>query len=471
MAMSSTDSAPALGFGSAAYRGYVLVCLLLVYTFNFIDRILISVVAEPLIREFQLLDWQFGLLSGFGFALLYTFLGVPIARFAETRNRVVIISACLGLWSLMTAACGLAGGFLMLLIFRVGVGIGEAGCTPPASSLIADYYPPRSRAAALGVYAMGVTLGGVLANLFGGPIAQMFSWREAFLYLGGPGLALAVLVRVTVKEPPRGHSDGGGAPAAERTGFGEAMTELASKPTYWLMTAGATIAAFTGYGLNAFQSPYLQRNLGLSVGEAAITFNVPIGLAAALGTAAAGLAIERLTPRWKNAVAWVPALAMIAASPLGVIGFSTPDRTIALVSLAVAAFAVYGYLTSQYAIGQSVVGLRNRATAIAILLFVQNLIGYGLGPLFVGFMSDTFIAANIAGADSSGALTLAACKGDLALFSDAQGAVCAHANGAGLRRAMTLTASFYAAAGLMFLLAGRTLQRDLVSGQEERRRA
>ena len=184
----------------------MLLTLTVVYTLNFVDRVLIGVVAQPIIDEFKLQDWQFGLLSGFGFALMYTLMGIPIARMAETMNRVRIIASCVVLWSVMTALCGLAGGFLSLLLFRVGVGIGEAGCTPPANSVIADYFAPRSRAKALGVYGLGITLGGVLANLFGGPIEEILSWREAFIYLGVPGVFVGIVVFFTVKEPPRGYS-------------------------------------------------------------------------------------------------------------------------------------------------------------------------------------------------------------------------------------------------------------------------
>ncbi len=454
---------PATGFGTAGYRTYVLVSLLVVYTFNFIDRILIGVVAEPLIQEFQLQDWQFGLLSGFGFALLYTIMGIPIARFAETNNRVTIIAICVALWSAMTALCGLANSFLMLLVFRIGVGIGEAGCTPPANSLIADYFIPKARAKALGIYAMGVTLGGVLANLFGGPIAQALSWREAFIYLGVPGILLAIVIKLTVKEPPRGFTDPPDVQKVERASFGEALRELGSKTTFWFMTAGGTIAAFCGYGIGNFQSPYLQRNLGLTVGEAAIEFNVPILLASAFGTAALGFLVERISQRRPNAIAWLPAVGMMLAVPFYILGFNTEDRTLALFFLCLAGFLKYGYLTAQYAIGQGVVGMRTRATAIAILLFIVNLIGYGLGPLFVGLLSDLSVDSFLAATEFAGTLDRFICKGDLAALTEAQAATCVKANGDGLRAAMTITASLYAVGGLMFLMCTATLQRDLIA--------
>ncbi len=462
-AEAGTFGSPSTGYGTKSYRTYVLLSLLMVYTLNFIDRVLIGVVAEPIIQEFQLADWQFGLLSGFGFALLYTVMGIPIARLAERYNRVVIIAICMALWSGMTALCGFATGFIMLLLFRVGVGIGEAGCTPPANSLIADYYPPKSRSAALGVYAMGVTLGSVLANLFGGPIAEALSWREAFIYLGIPGILFAVVFRLTVKEPPRGFTDPPDAPKVERASFAEAIREMTSKQSYWYMTAGATLAAFCGYGISLFTSPYLQRNLGLSVGEAAVEFNVPIGLASALGTVLLGFIVERMVTRHPNAIAWLPGLGLIASTPLYVVGFNTDDPTLALACLMLAGMSKYGYLTAQYSIGQGVVGMRTRATAIAILLFIVNLIGYGLGPLFIGVISDITITMTLAASEAGQGLDNLICKGDLSGLATAQATLCEAANAQGLRTSITITSLLYAIAGLMFILAGRTLQKDLVA--------
>ena len=221
------------GYGSPSYRHYVLILLMLVYTLNFIDRTLIAVVAQPIIESFQLTDAQWGLLYGPPFAIFYAVMGLPIALWADRSNRVHIISLCIVLWSIMTALCGVAIGFFTLLLFRIGVAIGEAGCTPPANSLIGDYFIARKRATALGVYSMGVTLGSVLANVFGGPIAQMQGadvgswlsgiglgwlfggldwaniegWRIAFVAVGLPGIIVAWLVWASIKEPPRGYSD------------------------------------------------------------------------------------------------------------------------------------------------------------------------------------------------------------------------------------------------------------------------
>ncbi len=452
-------------YGSRGYRNFVLISLTLVYTLNFIDRILIGVVAQPIIEEFRLQDWQFGLLSGFGFALMYTLMGIPIARWAERYNRVRIIAGSVILWSLMTALCGIAGSFLALLAFRIGVGIGEAGCTPPANSLIADYFPARNRARALATYAMGITLGGVLANAFGGPIAQMLSWREAFLILGIPGILVGLVVLFTIKEPPRGYSDLPGTEQVDRLGLRETLAELSAKKTFWMNIAGATAVAFVGYGVGNFAAPFFQRTHGMNVAEVATQISVPLGLAASLGAFAAGYFTDRISHRHPNAVALIPGWSLIFSVPLYWLGFSTQSIPLALGSLLIANMLHYSYLGAQYTICQGVASTRSRATAVAIMLFVANLIGYGMGPLFVGFLSDALMSGQLEQTASS--VMAAACEGsasDLtARLGAEQAALCLDARAAGLQQAIRVTVTLYAVGGLLYLLCCKTLQRDLVA--------
>jgi predicted MFS family arabinose efflux permease len=459
MEQSSTGQA----YGTPAYRNYVLAALTFVYTLNFIDRILIGVVAQPIIEEFKLQDWQFGLLSGFGFALMYAIAGLPIARLAERYNRVHIIAASIVMWSAMTALCGIAGSFIMLLIFRVGVGIGEAGCTPPANSILADYFPPRSRARALAVYATGVTLGSVLANLFGGPIAQAFSWREAFLILGIPGIAVGLIIFFSIKEPPRGYSDPPGTPKVAALNVPDTLKLLASKKTYWLNVIAATLVAFVGYGLSNFQAPFFQRAYGLSVGEVAMQISVPLALTASLGTFFAGYLVEKISHRFPSSVAWIAGLFLIISVPIYWIGFSTNSLTMATVAIGVAAFLHYGYLGAQYTICQGVVDARSRATAIAIMLFIVNLLGYGLGPLTIGYLSDMFATGQLAGTG----LTLDLCKSPEAQLvgqfgKDALGQ-CAAASAEGLRSSIKAMVSVFLLGGIFFLWASRHMDKDMVA--------
>lgn len=461
------------GFGTKPYRTYVLLSLLFVYILNFVDRGLLSVVAPQMKPELGISDTGFGLLTGFGFALLYTVIGIPLAQVAETRHRVWIMSVCIALWSVMTALCGLSaevtvgsltiGAFWILLACRVGVGIGEAGCTPPANSLIADYYPAGSRSTALGIYGMGVTLGGVLANVIGGPVTDALGWRWAFFAVGLPGLLVAVILKLTVREPPRGYTDPPGTVRRARATFGDAMAELASKPSFWTMLAAATIAAFCGYAIASFQSLFVTRSFGLTAGQAALWVNAPVGVASSIGTLATGWLAQKLAARRPNAIAWLPAIGMTACVPFYLWAFTTDALWMCIVALSIGGALKYGYLAAQYTIGQGVVSAQVRAVSTAILLFVVNLLGYGLGPLFMGALSDVIFTAQVSALGAPD-LVRSACEG--AARSDlpaALGAVCARAHPESLQLSMLLTSCLYAVGGLFFLITCRWLRRDMVA--------
>jgi MFS family permease len=461
------------GFGSKPYRSYVLNALLLIYILNFVDRGLLSVVAPQMKPELGISDTAFGLLTGFGFALLYTVVGIPLAQYAETRHRVWIMTVCVALWSLMTALCGLAapitvggaviGGFWILLACRIGVGIGEAGCTPPANSLIADYYPPSRRSTALGYYAMGVTLGGLLANLIGGPITDLYGWRTAFFVVGLPGILVALVFKLTVKEPPRGYTDPPGTVRRAKPKFSEGLKELTSKPSFWTMTVAATIAAFCGYGISSFQSLFLSRTFGLTAGEAALLFNAPVAAASAVGTLFTGWLAEKLSKRYPNSIAWLAGIGLTACVPFYYVAFTTQNLQLALACLMIGGAIKYGYLAAQYTIGQGVVSAQVRAVSTAILLFVVNLLGYGLGPLFIGALSDMIFNLQVA---SLGApdLTRKACEGAArAALAAAQQDVCGIAHPQSLQRSMLITSALYAIGGGFFFLTCRWLKRDMVA--------
>ncbi len=454
-------------FGSSGYRNYVLFSLTLLYTLNFLDRVLIGVVAQPIIEEFKLLDWQFGLLSGFGFALMYTIVGIPIARFAEYMNRVRIIAVSVITWSLMTALCGIAGNFAWLLVFRIGVGIGEAGLSPAANSIIADYFPPRSRARAIAIYTLGITVGGVLANVFGGPITELFSWREAFLALGVPGIVLGVVFLVTVVEPPRGYADPPTATHVRKTSLAETIRELSSKRTFWVNMIAAALVAFVGYGLSNFQVAFFQRAHGMSIADVALQIAVPLGLAASFGAFAAGYLTERMSARYPNVVAWLPGGMLIACVPMYWIGFTTDSVPLALSVMLVAAVLHYGYLGAQYTICQGVASPRSRATAVAIFLFVVNLLGYGCGPLFLGILSDILMTNNLVASQFSLELTPLLCKGTseqlISVLGNAKAQACMTASAEGLRWAIVYTVSIFSVAGALYLYCCKTLQEDLVA--------
>lgn len=467
------------GFGTKGYRTYVLSALTLIYIMNFVDRGLLAVVGPDLVPELGITDTQFGLLTGFGFALLYTFVGIPLARYADVAHRVWIMTVCVALWSLMTALCGLAtevtigsltiGAFWILLMCRVGVGIGEAGCTPPANSLIADYYAPRDRSQALGVYSMGVTLGTMFANLIGGWVTDAFDWRTAFFVVGLPGLLVAIVFKLTVKEPPRGYTDPKGRGATERVSLREAIRELTTKPAFWLMTAGATVAAFCGYGISSFQSIFLVRTHEITTGEAAIWINTPVSLSSAVGTFAVGWLATKVYKRHPGAIAWVPGLGLALSIPFYVFAFTTQSLLFAAIGLIIGGFVKYGYITAQYTIGQGVVSMRVRAMATAVLLFVANLIGYGFGPLFIGAISDAFFVSGAADLGiAAEELSRNQCHPSVVgeLSGDLQN-VCGQVYAQSLQSAMVIMACLYAASSSFFLLTWRRLGRDMVDRNQD----
>lgn len=476
----AADAAPAsdtqghlTGYGTKAYRSYVLNALLLVYILNFLDRGLLGILAEPVMNDLQITDGDFGLLTGLGFALLYSIVGIPLAHLAETRTRVVIMGVCIVLWSAATAGSGLSGdtnilgvavsGFGVLFIMRVLVGIGEAGCTPPANSLIADYYPPARRSTALGYYAMGVTGGTLMANLIGGQIAAAFDWRIAFYVVGLAGIVVAVVFMLTVKEPPRGYSDSPGTVRPAKASFPAALRELSSKPSFWLMATGATLASFCGYGITTFQTPFLQRTHGLSLGDATLYFNVPSAAAASIGVFMTGWMAEKIVKTRPNAIAWLPALGFVIAVPFYLVAFSSDNKWVCLACICIGAGVKYGYLAAQYTIGQGVVGARTRATATAILLFIINLFGYGTGPWFIGQLSD-FLFRSQASAEGFAELARSSCKGDaLKALAEPLQAFCARADASALQNSLVITSALYVTPAIFFLLCMRTLQKDLVA--------
>ncbi|WP_395647814.1 spinster family MFS transporter [Terricaulis sp.] len=470
-----TDAAQAHpGHGSKGYRAYVLGALLIVYTFNFIDRVVIGIVGEPIKEEFGLTYFQLGLLGGPMFAVLYTLLGIPIARFAERSNRMTILAVCLALWSAATAACGFAVNYLQLCAARIGVSIGEAGCTPPANSVISDYFPSERRASALSIYALGIPIGSMIAAVGGAWIAQNVGWREAFIWLGVPGVALAVIVKLTVKEPPRS------AAQAEAPSFISAVAALAKKPTFWHVALGSALASFVGYGVGQFLTNFMIRVHGFTLFEAGSIIGAVLGLCAAIGTFASGFLADRIAKRHPNALAWLPALGFAIATPLYLLSFFLADIRLALPALCVAAICHYFYLGPMYAVTQGVVVARMRAIAVAVLLFIVNLIGYALGPPVIGAIADAF-TNNLLGAtglsvDICEAMRLAALGKEFHQYSllgqelpapvippGADIARCNPAIATGLRWAMMIGVCGYLWAGLHFLLSARTLRRDWVA--------
>lgn len=435
------------GHGSKGYRAYVLFALLLIYTFNFIDRALVGIVQEPIRREFSLDDGAMGWLGGPAFAILYTLLGIPIARWAERGNRITIIALGAALWSAMTVACGSAMNFTQLLLARIGVGIGEAGCTPPAHSAISDYFPSERRASALSIYALGVPVGTALAAVGGGWLAQNFDWRFAFWALGAPGLIAAILLKITVREPPRSGSE------VKAPSFGETWKTLSSKACFWHVAFGSALVSFVGYASAQFLPTYMLRTYHLSLLNTSFAFGIIAGFAAGLGTFLGGVLADRLRPKHPRVATWLPALGLAVALPLYLLAFAFQGSfTIAFGILLIAPIFHYLYLGPIYAVTQSIVQPRMRATATAILILIINLIGYGLGPPLLGNLANIFTDQVLA----QHSMTLTACHG-------IEDGVCATARQIGLRNALLAVTCVLAWPIVHFLLAGRTYLKDRVS--------
>jgi predicted MFS family arabinose efflux permease len=375
---------------SARYRWTVLVMLTLVYTFNFIDRQILVILQEPIKADLGLSDAQLGLLSGFSFALVYVTAGIPIAWLADRANRRNIVAASLAFWSLMTAMSGLVQNYGQLLVARLGVGVGEAGGTPPAHSMISDYFPPSSRGTALSFYSMGIYIGVLFGFAAGGWIAENFGWRNAFFVIGIPGILYAFAVLWVVKEPKRGHFDPAGAGAPAQSSLSETMAGLRRRPTFWYLSVGCAFSAFVSYGNGNFMPSFLMRNHGLSLTEVGVILGLTSGLSGATGTFLGGYMADRLATRDMRWYLWIPILGGLSAMIPAYYTLLGENTTFIVAAMIPSQILSALYLGPCIATCHNLVSPGMRAMASAILYFVLNLIGLGLGPLTVGILSDFY---------------------------------------------------------------------------------
>lgn len=368
------------------YRWYVLAMLTGLYTFNFVDRQILVILQEPIKMEMGLSDTQLGLLSGFAFAVIYVIAGIPIARWADQGNRRNIVTIALVVWSGMTALSGLAQNYWQLLLARVGVATGEAGGSPPAHSMISDIFKKEERATALSIYSMGINFGGLIGLLAGGWIAQTMNWRIAFFVVGVPGLIYAIILRLTVREAPRGYAE-----KIVEVEEGPSMMEVAkillTRPTFRHMAVAAGLHAFIGYGAANFAPSFYVRTHGMEIGPVG-TWLALAGITGALGTFLGGFLTDKLMLRDQRWYLWVPALSTIITLPVSMIIYNVGNPYIALSLQFITGLTFSMYLAPNLALAHSLVGLRMRAMSSAVLFFILNIIGLGMGPLVVGALSD-----------------------------------------------------------------------------------
>ena len=388
------DSSSASPPASLAYRSYVLAVLVIVYTFNFIDRQIVGILAVPIKTELHLSDSQLGLMGGLAFALFYTFLGIPIARLADRVSRTGIMTAALALWSLMTAVCGLTHSFAQLFMARLGVGVGEAGGVAPAYSLICDYFPPKERARALSVYSFGIPLGSAAGITLGGIITSLMSWRMAFFMVGLAGLLIAPLLRLTVREPARGALD----IAPDRTAANVkapasstllgVIGVLARKGSFWGLSLGAASASMMGYGLFFWMPSFAVRSFHLTLLQASMIYGALVLIGGLSGIWCGGVLADRYGEGRKAFYALIPAAAFVTTVPFYVAGVLSTTLWVSFIVLLVPTALGLVWLGPVLAAVQHLVPANMRATASALFLFINNLIGIGLGTTLIGVVSD-----------------------------------------------------------------------------------
>ncbi|MBX3477735.1 MAG: MFS transporter [Brevundimonas sp.] len=497
----TAPSSPAADY-SGRYRALVLGLLLCAYVVNFIDRSVLSILGPAIRADLGLSSTQIGLLGGLYFALLYTLLGLPIARLAERMNRVNILALSLAVWSGFTALCGLASNFVGLALCRFGVGVGEAGCSPPAHSLISDYFPPSRRASAMAVYSLGVPLGVMFGAAAGGWLAQSLGWRWAFVAVGLPGVLLAIAIRLLMREPPRGHADAQARlaaglapepqPAPPPLSLGRELREIGAvartlfgRWSLLHMTLGITLVSFGLYGSNQFAPQYFVAAFQLDLATVGLIVGLIGGVGAGVGTLAGGFLADRLARRSPAWYALTPAIGLALCTPLYILAYTQPSWTVAAAILIVPGLFHYTYLGPTFGVVQNAVPVRRRATATAVLLLFLNMIALAGGPPFTGWVIDRLAEARLAGVGVGDVWALlgvwlggaaptadfaVVCPGGVAPTGAGAGQVeaCRAALAEGTRGGLVLTFLFYAWASVHYFLAAMGMsRRDAPEAGEE----
>ena len=374
------------------YRYYVLIMVTLVSMINIADRLIMSILMEDIKADFQLSDTQVGLLVGLAFALFYALMSFPIARWADIGNRKNILSLAVILWSGMTALCGAAAGFYSLFLARLGVGVGEAGGSPPTYSLIADYFKPSERARAMGVYMVGAALGTGGGLIIGGILGEMLGWRKTFLVLGIPGVLLGVLFFFSVKEPQRGRLDAGGEKDKQAQAIKKTLKSLAANSIFIRISMSFAMLTMIGYAMAFWLAPIMLRNfdiplskVGLYLGLTYIAAGIPAPLIGGYFTDY----MAKRDARWR---AWIPAIAIIIVAVALWFCVMASSFEVFISCFVVAYFVFMIPQGATLSVLQSSLGAGERAVWSSFALMINSLMGAALGPLLVGILSDSLSA-------------------------------------------------------------------------------
>lgn len=370
------------------YRNWMLTVLAVIYAFNFCDRLIVNLLMEDIKRDMQLSDTQMGLLTGMAFAFFYSTLGIPLARWADRGNRITIISLATALWGVMVMSCGLVGTYLQLLLARIGAAVGEAGCVPPAQSLIADYYERNERARAISLYLLGGQAAVILGSGAAGWLNQHYGWRVAFLVLGAPGLVLALLVRFGLREPRLSAAGPKQLATTKPAGYMAEFKILWGQPAYRHLTLGYTIITLFGFGIGTWMMAFLIRTYGINTAELGVWNGLIWGVGGMVGTYAGGHLACRYAADNEPLQLKVMAALLAGFIPMYLGIYTAHSMTIVLGLMTVGALFYTAMVGPLFALIQQVVAPNMRAMAIAVTLLLSNLIGMGLGPFAVGAMSD-----------------------------------------------------------------------------------
>ena len=443
---------------SRGYRSWLLFVLLLGNVLNLADRQGMAAVAPAFKAELHLTDGQLGLIQGLGFAIFYTLFSLPLALLADRINRARIVSACIAVFGVAAALCGLAQSFWQMLLFRIGVGSGDAGFGPPVASLIGDHYPPHKRTSAMTVVWLGAPIGAVTGSVLGGAFAQYLGWRTWFFAISAPALVLALLAFLTIREPIRGMSDPGGKPAGRPPSPVKVLQFLVRKRSYVHVLIGGALAATGMNGIGQFLFRFIVAAHHVGPAEAGRILGMISGVSMASGMVLGGFGMDFFARRDRRWYVWGPAIGLTLATPLFMLGFAQGSIPAMIGVLLAGHVALFVYYTPTLGLAQNMAGASMRASSAFAVQLVLGLVGIGLGPTLVGFVSDFFAQQAFTGGDY-GAL----CRGGVAAKGAAEGlaAACKTADASGIRHALTATALVFVWAALHYLLASRRLRQDL----------